>query len=57
MTTLALCKTVTVGVGGRAGFSDQPVGFITIFVEFCPGHLVSFLIEHRVMRRALRARR
>jgi len=34
---------------------DQPVGFITIFVEFCPGHLVSFPIKHRAMRRALLA--
>lgn len=55
MTTLALCRTVTFRVGGRADFNHQPVGFITIFVEFCPGHLVSIPTEYRVMRRALRA--
>ena len=56
MTTFPLYKIITLGVGRRIGFSDQPVGLITIFVEFYPGHLVPLRIEHRVMRRALLAR-
>jgi hypothetical protein len=56
MTTLALYEIVTLGAGKRSGFSYQPVGLITIFVEFYPGHLVSLRIEHRVMCRALLSR-